>query len=394
MELQNKLIEWTNSQHRRRVLERNAMRTQAAGESLIHNAINDALFNSVPVKTSKDTKGYTNKESSRGGDVDFNCVEPLINRRKALLRSKRFSFSKSKGTLGFGTDVGTDIDDEDETIGSDDLKPTKDYLTDLRKTFDKNVEKAPNNYQVKQLYQEAKHADQAGDFKSAKVYLQKLREVTPRDTRVIRRLARLEMQEGKVHIAREILQSGLRSMSNNGDILQGLGKLELACGNVNSARRHFKDAMAASPTFPNPYHALATLEHSLGNIRVSTTILRSGLKHCPSNHRLHHALGDLYREAKMLDMAEKTYHKGLKCIDAETEETGRNFEWSKSFLYTALSYVAYERDEIDESREWLRKSTSGNNRMHSQGWYVHSLKDLLCVYFTFSSPQPLFLFQP
>ena len=235
------------------------------------------------------------------------CVEPLINCRKALLRSKKFSFNnKSKGTLGFEVGIETD-DDDNAAFAHDYLMPTKAYLSDLRKAFDKNVDRVPNNFQVKQLYQRAKHADQAGDTKSTKAYLQELREVTPGDYRVIRRLACLEMQEGRVHKAGEILQVGLHEMPKNGDILQGLGQLELKTGNKNEARGYFKEAITASPAFPNPYHALATLEHSEGNIRVATTILRMELKHCPSIHRLHHALGDLYRESKMLDMAEKAY---------------------------------------------------------------------------------------
>jgi len=45
-DLQKKLIEWTNSQHRRRVLERNAMRTQSYADSPLQGAIHDALFHS------------------------------------------------------------------------------------------------------------------------------------------------------------------------------------------------------------------------------------------------------------------------------------------------------------------------------------------------------------
>lgn len=365
------MIEWSTCQHRRRVLERNAMRTHG-GESPLQDAINNALSGSLtttPSKRKGGRGGNEGNEPTKTDEINLDSVEPLINRRKKLLHSKRFSFSKSKGPLGFTTDsISSDVDDEDDTIGNDHLQPTKDYLTGLKKTFDMNVDTTPNNYQVKQLYQKAKHADQSGDYESAKIYLLKLRKVTPRDTRVIRRLARLEMQEGKFHKAREILQSGLREMPKSSDILQGLGKLEVLCGNVQSARKHFRDAIALSPRFPNPYHALATLEHSHGHIRVATTILRRGLKHCPSNHRLYHALGDLYREAKMLDMAEKTYHKGLKCIVEGATQTGKNLEWGKSFLYTALGYVSYEKGDIDDCRKWLRKSIGGKNSMHSQGW--------------------------
>jgi hypothetical protein len=33
-----------------------------------------------------------------------------------------------------------------------------------------------------------------------------------------------------------------------------------------------------------------------------------------------------------------------------------------------LSYVAYEKGDIDECRELLQKSVCEKNRMHSQGW--------------------------
>jgi len=361
-------LDWTTDQHKRRVLERNALHTYT-GDSPLQEAINKSLYSDAEVAPEKQNEKLSKELNNKISGADIDNVEPLINRRKELLRSKQFSFSKSKGKLGF--DAGLDEDDDDEMISDDDLHllPTKDYLMDLKKTFAKNVDASPNNYKVKQLYQQAKYADQAGDFERAKSFLFQLRQVAPRDTRVIRRLARLDLQEGKIHNAREILQDSLRTMPKNGDLLQGLGQLELKCGNTQKARRFFKDAIVASPKFPNPYHALATLEHSEGNIRVATTILRMGLKHCPTNHRLHHALGDLYREARMLDMAEKAYCKGLKCIEAAAEETGRPLDWGKSFLYSALSYISYDKGDVVESREWLRKSIEmANNRMHSQGW--------------------------
>mmetsp|Transcript_7149 Transcript_7149/g.13562 ORF Transcript_7149/g.13562 Transcript_7149/m.13562 type:complete len:836 (-) Transcript_7149:98-2605(-) len=378
-DLQERLMEWTNDQHRQTVLERNALRNKSllGGNPLEDVIQNELLADAVPppvVPAEKRELSIAEKFSSDQEVDDY--VEPLINRRKALLRSKNLSFIKTKKSERVNDDGDDDVDEEDSELVEDEdlilalnLQPTKDYLTDLKKTFDKNVSKAPNNYQVKQLYQKAKAADQVGDVKSAKKYLLQLQKVTPQDTRVIRRLARLESQEGNVDKAKKILQSALRSMPKSGDLLQGLGQLEVTCGNSQKARQYFREAILSSPKFPNPYHALATLEHSEGNIRVATAILRLGLKHCPTNHRLHHALGDLYREANMLDLAEKAYQKGLRCVELEAEESGKCLDWGKSFLYTALSYVYYDKGDIAECRKWLRKSIdSGNNNMHSQGW--------------------------
>lgn len=346
--MQERLIEWTNNQQRQ-ALERNAMNTS-------HHILTDVVQQSH----------YTEAPTPAKSPEDV--IEPLINRRKELLRSKKFSFSKSKSSLGFDVD---EID-EDEVDLTQSLNMSSNYLSELTKTFEKKDVKhsTPNNYELKQWYQNAKYADQDGDLVKARYYLEKLMEVTPNDTRVIRRMSRLEASQGNTSEAKQILREALhrnKSQRSKGDLLQGLAKLEAEQGNRQKARLLYKEAIEVAPDFPNPYHALATLEHSEGNIRVATTILRAGLKHCPTNHRLYHALGDLYREAKMLDMAEKAYNKGLKCIDAEAEESGRLFDWGKSFLYTALSHVSYDKGDISECRNWLRQSVKMAT-MHSQGW--------------------------
>ena len=327
-------------------------------------------------KNDVDKIGNINNEK----DDLVDSIEPLINRRKALLRSNQFSFSKNKkGVLGFDIkdDEEDDYDDADDLLLSQ--PTTQDYLNGLTKTFHKSksvqdsestdLANGINNYEMKELYLKAKYADQNGDTDHSKALLQKLHRLTPKDTRVIRRLARLEVQEHNDHNGRQILQNGLRSLPNNAHLLHGLGQLERSCGDLNKAREYFKEAIQANPQIPNPYHALGTLEHSQGNIKAATTVLRMGLKQCPSNHRLHHALGDLYREAKMLDMAEKAYLKGLKCLDVESSSRGKTLNWSKSFFYTAMGYVSYDREDVESCRKWLRQSIDlVNNKLHSQGW--------------------------
>lgn len=382
-ELRKRMLQWTNEQHTRRVMVRNAL----YGNHLDNNSASirmDPMASSISsqniITSASSNIGTTPITSSSDGVVPSDTIEPLINRRKALLRSKLFSFSKSKQhrkpivPQNPEEDDEDDDDDDDEYDESDDsmtlnVASTQDFRSNLQKTFDqKTLESTPNNYQLKTLYLDAKHADQSGNIPLAKRNLYKLLHVTPRDTRVMRRLARLEMEEGNMHIAREIIQSGLRLMPHHADLLHGLAQLELKCGNVDNARLLYKKSLKSNPKFANPYHALATLEHSQGNIRAATTVLRAGLSQCPSNHRLHHALGDLYREAKMLDMADKEYRKGIKCLEAEEESTGKDLSWSKSFLYTGLSYISYEVGNKFECKQWLRKSVEGTNQMHSQGW--------------------------
>lgn len=379
-QLQDRLSGWTKEQHKRRVLERNGILQNDSDQ------IDDAI-------------GVIDDDNLDG-------IEPLINRRKSLLRSKKPAPELEKGTLGFDlglTRTKFDSNDKPEYLSSvaeqssaarnrikksksissslrrnQELshdfvdyitEPTEEYLSGLNKAFYETQPSTANNFKVKQLYLQAKHADQSGDLERAKHLLNQLLQYTPNDSRVLRRLSRLCYEEGRVDEARNVLLSGLKSNPKDGHLLHGLGNIELNSGNLDSARKNYKEAIRATPKFPNPYHALGTLEHSLGKVRVATTVLRMGLKHCPTNHRLHHALGDLYRDAKMYDLAEKCYLTGLDCLDAESKYTGKELSWSKSFFYTALSYVSYEKHEKMECRKWLMRSIgNADNKMHSQGW--------------------------
>jgi len=231
----------------------------------------------------------------------------------------------------------------------------KDYRSYLTKAFEKSSSTTSNNRQVKELYAAAKAADQAGDREASKALLLRLKEMTPNDGRILRRLARMEVEEGRVEEAVAILQEGVRLLPDNAHLWHGLGQLEVS---PSKQRQCYEKAIEADPSLPHPYHALGTMEHSRGRISVAIKILKKGVQYCPTNHRLHHALGDIYRDAKMLDMAEKSYHRAL--------EYGPKV--SHCFAYTALAFLSYEKGEVDDCRYWLRKSVSLNKGRHSQGW--------------------------
>jgi hypothetical protein len=185
-ELRQRLLHWTNEQHTRRVMERNAFHGNSYQSSL--NQYNDdddttletmdpssSSQNAIP-PTSSINLGSTSTSSDEVVSTDN--IEPLINRRKALLRSKLFSFSKSKNDLkpsvsgDFEEDEDDDDDDDDDREESTmllNVSSTQDIRSNLQKTFDqKTLESTPNNYQLKTLYLQAKHADQLGNIPLAK----------------------------------------------------------------------------------------------------------------------------------------------------------------------------------------------------------------------------------
>jgi len=298
--------------------------------------------NRNPFASSVDTKeSKSDSFDEWEGTVD---IQPLLKRREKIHKGK-LERKKAK-----------------EEVEFQDISPatTQEYRSQLKKVFDASSSVVYSNYDVKQLYIQAKNADQNGDRRLSKQMLFQLKDITPNDGRIYRRLSRMFSEEGDINQARAILHQGIRLNPNNGFLWHGLGRLELKIDdNHKEARRCFRRAVQCDPSIPHPYHAWGTLEHKQGRIAAATRTLKKGIEYCPRSHRLHHALGDVYREAKMLDMAEMSYRRAL-------EHSIENV--NDCFAYSALANVVYEQGNIDESRKWLKRAVSVNNGRHAQGW--------------------------
>jgi tetratricopeptide (TPR) repeat protein len=339
-ELQQRLIIWSTVQERERAKER-------------LTGLRDLI------RESKDKRAA----------IEAYDVDALTNKRKGLTKEKKRSGrgKNNRGILGlvdesFFNSTTTGVADMDEDEDEDDYEEEDDRIVDeasisqLSKSFNA-PSSAFSNREVREMYIEAKAADQAGDRARSKAILVDLRQATPHDMRVIRRLARMEQEDGNISKARTILKQGLQLEPDNAHLLHGLGQLERTAGNDNTARKYFQEATTSDPEFPNPYHALGTLEHTHGNIRAALAVIKEGISHCPQNHRLHHALGDVYLDANMLDLAEEAYLSGLQHAP----------HWGKSFFYTSLSYVSYAQGQTKDCRTLLHQSLQVNGGMHAQG---------------------------
>jgi len=354
-ELQQRLLIWATVQDRKRVRDRLSGLRDLIRVSKSKDNANAVLGSSVTDTADKVAGAYD--------------VGVLTSKRKALTKEKKRGNrgGNNRGILGlvdesyFNTTATTDTevedDEEDEEIEYEDNSMiTSASMTRLSETFN-----APSsnftNRDVREMYLEARHADQLGHRKRSKAILAQLRQATPHDMRVVRRLSRMEAEDGHLLLARSILQQGLQSEPDNAHLLHGLGQLERTAGNDHVAKKYFRRALERDPTFPNPYHALGTLEHAHGNIGAALAVIRDGIRNCPRNHRLHHALGDVYLDANMLDLAEESYLAGLQ----------HGPEWSKSFFYSALSFVSYALGHLRDCRTLLLQALEVNGGMHAQG---------------------------
>ncbi|KAL3922368.1 MAG: hypothetical protein SGILL_002240 [Bacillariaceae sp.] len=271
-------------------------------------------------------------------------LEKLTEKRKEIHRQKRQGKKPSHKVFSKAENVISD---------------TQDYLSRLTKAMqDSPSSPYASNKEVKEIYRASKQADQLGERALSIELLQFLLSITPQDGRVYRRLARMYSEQGDVDVARNTLRNGLKQLPHNSWLWHGLGQLELKHGNRNLGIRCYHRAIKEDPTFAHSYHAWGIHEYSQGQIAKAMKILKKGIEYCPTNHRLHHALGDLYRGAKMLRDAERSYRRAL--------QEGPLI--SHSFAYSSLACVAYEQGDLEEARRWLHRSINLNNGRHAQGW--------------------------
>lgn len=355
-DLQERLLEWTKEQQQQQLALRQResyvvrgvgdykMSEPSTNRPSLNAPVQDKPSDSwapppSPPKTDRSNRQSRRKDSQGMGSSNSLQewsrtldLEPLLHRRKAIHHEKAFGKPKPKKSV----------------------KRKKTDLSDITKAFLREPAKS-NNLQVKELYAQAKTADQEGDRSMSRALLLQLKELTPNDARIYRRLARFEKEEGNMSAARAILQEGLRLHPKNAYLWHGLGSM---AATDQDAKKYYRRAIDVDPTLPHSYHALGTLEHSQGRIAMAMKTLKKGIEYCPTSHRLHHALGDLYRDAKMLDMAEKSYRKALKLGPAV----------SHGFAYTAIAFVLYEKGNIEHCRSWLRKATDLNRGRQANAW--------------------------
>jgi len=299
--------------------------------------------------------------------------EKLTQKRQEIHRQKRIG--KKPPTTNIDTDIETDTDTNNENLlysknnkynnrnknKKETIAATKEYLlklTNAMKTTSSSSPYAASNKEVKELYDASKKADQLGEPLLAIQLLESLLQVTPNDARVIRRLSRMQREQGNLDGARSTLQNGIRKLPKNPWLWHGLGQFELSYGDTDVGIKCYQRAIKEDVTFAHSYHAWGVYEFSNGQIAKAMKIFKRGIEYCPTNHRLHHALGDLYRGAKLLKNAEQSYRRSL--------EEGPPI--SHSFAFSALAGVAYEQHDVDEARRWLYKSIETNNGRHAQGW--------------------------
>lgn len=343
-DLQNRLWEWTTQEQQQHVEQDFVSEWFDTDEDGIVEDIEDGIV---------EDKGRTEDTKSPNSLAEWSRtvdLESFREKRREIHRQKKQGYTDKQKE-----------EDRQRQHKSPGAFSSKEYLQKLQKTLETPSSQYSSNVQAKEIYVASKYADKAGDRETSIQLLQTLLTVTPNDGRVYRRLSRMYNEQGEKLKARSVLQMGLQKQPENPWLWHGMAQLLNNDGSEDSTtriRKSYQKAIQLDPTFAHSYHALGTFEHTQGNIAQAMRILKQGVKYCPSNHRLHHALGDIYRGARLFEDAERAYHRAL--------EHGSPINFS--FAYSALAAVAFERDEMNAARKWLRRSVQLNNGRHAQGW--------------------------
>ena len=361
--LQERILSWAQQvmakQQQTAVVTSSLNLFQAYGTNNSNNSNNKLLKDSDATARKRNSDQKKKKNASPNSLAEWARtvdLEPLLHRRQEI-RQEQLQGKKVVPKNNKKTQSDSKTDRNSSTNAHQRCNNKDDTLDVLQKVFDK-PSSPYSNRQVKLMYAAAKQADQMGDRDLTRRILLQLKECTPHDARIYRRLARLEKEEGNLAAARAVLQEGLRLHPDNAYLWHGLGQMTATANQQEEAAECYRKAIQLDPSLPHSYHALGTAEHTAGRIANAMNILKQGVEYCPKNHRLHHALGDLYRDAKMLDMAERSYRKALQHSPAV----------SHGFAVTALAYTAYEQGNYQTCRSWLRHAVSLNEGRHANAW--------------------------
>eukprot|EP00978_Attheya_sp_CCMP212_P019947 scaffold56662_cov43-Attheya_sp.AAC.3 len=173
IDLQSRLFEWTQEQHRQRVAERRGEDT-----IILPPQPSSARGKVKTVQTEDVEDANTRAWNHLGEDESEQQMRArLQNRRKEI---KDRTMTNTKPQIRTSTN--------EKTPGMD-MTPTREYMSALTKQFYEQPTAQLSNWEVKDLYRQSKQADQRGDRRKAKQLLYQLKEAVPHDGRVLRRLA-------------------------------------------------------------------------------------------------------------------------------------------------------------------------------------------------------------
>ncbi len=118
-----------------------------------------------------------------------------------------------------------------------------------------------------QIFDDAREAEEAGDWDRAVSLYRRCVEIEPKDPVVAFNLSHALLQKGERIEARRYLNKVLRLDPRYAEAWYNLAGIAREEGNIESARRHLRQAISADPGYPDPLYNLALLEFDAGSFQ-------------------------------------------------------------------------------------------------------------------------------
>jgi len=170
-------------------------------------------------------------------------------------------------------------------------------------------------------------------------------------------LGMLELNSHRVQVAKEVFEAGLERHGNSSSqLLLGAALCEVRLGNDYTARKFFDEAVHADRRHAQAWQAWGVMEMRAGNYKTAKTLFECGIKSRPDHGALWQAYGTMESRRGDFDVARALFAAGIqKCPDhvplyqawACLELRGHNYDHARVLIGEALT-----RDKTEGSG-WL-----------------------------------------
>ena len=181
--------------------------------------------------------------------------------------------------------------------------------------------------------------------------LQKALETDDLFTPALKDYAYIQMQLGKLAVAKQTYQRVLTVEPNSHQALLHLGMIETKLGNVPNAAAHYLTLIKHDPDFMDTYVQLANLREKSGNLAAAEEALTMGIQHDPTWAPGYLWRGKIYQKLDASDMAETDFRRAIQLAP--------NVPFPKEAL---ASLLATENRKLAEALTLAKTAVKKDNR--------------------------------
>jgi len=173
---------------------------------------------------------------------------------------------------------------------------------------------------------------------------------------LVHTLGMLELNSNRAVEAAKVFKTGLEKYERCSQLILGAALCEVKLGSIDKARQLFQQAVRADKRHAQAWQAWGVLESRAGNYTTAKTLFEAGIKSRPRHGALWHAYGVMEGRLGNIENARMLFHKGVQLSPkhvplyqgwANIELRDDNLQKAKSLIGEALTL------DKKEGSSWL-----------------------------------------